>query len=109
MASIQPRHFVHLTSAVSFSKPGLSGKPSLSRFLSKPHWSGLSINCGPWDMAIQPTKFAIVLVSGFESRVAVSRLGLSPEHGTRNTRLETVFLPASSLHVRDMRRFDVQL
>src|SRR5262245_4242716 len=60
-------------------------------------------------MAIQPTKFAIVLVSGFESRVAVSRLGLSPEHGTRNTRLETVFLPASSLHVRDMRRFDVQL
>src|SRR5262245_59959718 len=42
-------------------------------------------------MAIQAIKRAIVLVSGFESRVSVSHLGLPTKHGTRNARLETDF------------------
>ena len=59
IASMQPFHFDHLISLVSFSRPGFSGSASLWRLLSRCQLSGLSINWGAWDIAAQPTRFAI--------------------------------------------------
>src|SRR5258706_7981959 len=102
MAPMHARHFDHFTSSVSLANSGLSGRLSPLRVFNKCQLAGSSINWGAWDIATQPTRFAISLfvqgssVQGLRRRDQATVAFMSDNSGTLTLSLNQLE-PLSSL------------
>src|ERR1044072_3962200 len=106
---MQPFHLAHFTSEVSFSRPGLAGRFSPRRMLSKCQLYGLSMSCGAWDMAAQPIRFAISQKTGMLEWWSIGVMGFKPRTPSFHYSIIPIFLCSRRFHIGELRHRQIQL